>query len=432
MKITRKKLLGQLKFSSASKIYLSIINFMVNVQLARLFTPDDLGRFFLIFSIITAASIIGQLGLRVAAIRLLPKNIAENRRAVYMVTLLLLMVGVIGALGITFLIYLLSGLFDQAFATNVFKTLLFYICLWSFLSTTNTLLAEINRGLLQIRTAIAVSGVISSSSVCAILLVNEWQGISINMEGLLMLYCFSSIICIAVSLLSIFRNQHMKIHWDNESWQPQLQAIVDLAKISFVTSILLVVINQASTWVVSSMLTIEAMGYFGLLIRFQGLIGMPLMIMRSFLPANISSLYSQNRYEQIFHINRIVTLGLVVYGIAALLGWYTMGTIFIVTFFGEAYLILDDLMTFAIIATIGRYLFGIAPSLMEVCDKNRQYMKITTSSGIIGMSMLVPLTNTYGMNGAVAGHMLMTIMPAFLCYIVIKYHLQEKMRVFNE
>ena len=112
MKSLKTKIVGYLKFSMSAKLYLSLVNFAVNILLARLFAPNELGEFFLIFSLLVTANVMGQLGLRVVAAKLLPKALADKSKQVPILTGLILIGGLIGAVTASLLIFLTSSWLD--------------------------------------------------------------------------------------------------------------------------------------------------------------------------------------------------------------------------------------------------------------------------------------------------------------------------------
>jgi len=320
----------------------------------------------------------------------LPKALADKSKQVPILTGLILIGGLIGAVTASLLIFLTSSWLDVFFKTNVFDGLVFYICAWSFLSTMNALMVETNRGLLQIKVAIIANGLITSSLVCLGLLLAQSLAWHIGLDTLIAAYCVASLLSVILSFWALVRHGYMTYHGFNfVEMKEKLPEVMSLAKLTFATSFMLIIINQSSIWIVSHQLTLQDVGYFGLVIRLMGLLGTPFVILSSFMPPIISSLFAKGDYHKIVKVGRAVIQGLLVYGVIILLFWWNFGEWFILTFFGESYLLVSSLMMLMIYGVIVRFLFGL--------------------------------------KGAVVGHIILTTLPAIISFIIMRQELGEKL-----
>ena len=133
-------------------VFLKLVSFVYTVIIARLFTQDDIGTFFLAMSIMYIASIFGDLGLNSAFNRYVPFYIAKGEkekshtllRASYMFS---------GALSlvISILLFLSSGLFAGFFNNPSLSPTLEFISLYIVLGTFFTLNTAFLQGLKKIK-----------------------------------------------------------------------------------------------------------------------------------------------------------------------------------------------------------------------------------------------------------------------------------------
>ena len=63
-------------WAATSKILLSLVALAINAMLTRLLPPEEIGNYFLLFSLVSVLALISQIGMQQAIVRL----IAESRR----------------------------------------------------------------------------------------------------------------------------------------------------------------------------------------------------------------------------------------------------------------------------------------------------------------------------------------------------------------
>ena len=131
------------------------IGLAVNALLARLLTPQDLGAYFLAYSVVLVGALLGALGLGQAVVKLVAESVGLNLpgrvRSVIRITL---GAGTLGSIGIGF-IYLLYGdsLAEHVFDAPALAAVTGLVAGWIVVTTIQGLLAEIFRGFHDIRLA---------------------------------------------------------------------------------------------------------------------------------------------------------------------------------------------------------------------------------------------------------------------------------------
>ena len=142
-----------------------------NALLARLLSPQELGAYFLAFSLVMLGSMIGSLGANYAAVRFVAESIGVNQfaRARHAVGVMCV-VGVLGALGCGSL-YLLSGgmLANKLFHAPALAAVTGLVAGWIVVMALQSLLAETFRGFQDIRLATAFGGLLTGLLLTAFL-----------------------------------------------------------------------------------------------------------------------------------------------------------------------------------------------------------------------------------------------------------------------
>jgi O-antigen/teichoic acid export membrane protein len=137
----------------AGKVFTALAQLAATALLARLLSPQDLGAYFLAFSVVTVGSMMGTVGMGQAGVRFVAQSVglkqyAQARRVVGMTVA----VGVLGSLGVGFA-YLLFGptLGSDLFRAPALVATTGLVAGWLTVTSLQYLLAETFRGLRDIR-----------------------------------------------------------------------------------------------------------------------------------------------------------------------------------------------------------------------------------------------------------------------------------------
>jgi O-antigen/teichoic acid export membrane protein len=151
------------------KVFTALAQLAATALLARLLSPQDLGAYFLAFSVVTVGSMMGTVGMGQAGVRFVAQSVglkqyARTRRVVGMTVA----VGALGSLGVGFA-YLLFGpaLGSDLFRAPALVATTGLVAGWVTVTSLQYLLAETFRGLRDIRLTFVFGGSVSGGGFLA-------------------------------------------------------------------------------------------------------------------------------------------------------------------------------------------------------------------------------------------------------------------------
>jgi len=176
----KRRLLSGGAWAFAGKIITVISSLVVNFLLARLLTPEEMGAYFLTFSLVSVAAMIAQLGLSQTVVRLVAESIGTGQpgRAAAAIRIVFRF-GAIGSLLMAGFLALGIGAWiaRTVFDSTIMAGVILLASLWVMVMTCQNLLAESFRGFHDIRLATIFGGLVTS--VLSALLFGVlwvWQG----------------------------------------------------------------------------------------------------------------------------------------------------------------------------------------------------------------------------------------------------------------
>ncbi len=288
----------------SGKVLAMLTTLVVSALLSRLLAPDELGAYFLIFSMVSTAVFIAHAGLSWTALRLVAQSMGlrEPGRAkqVILLTTRLAAIGTLLVAG--FLAF--GGV--KAIAEHVFHSELIarasgMIAILVVLVSIQNFSIEIFRGFHDIRLAI-LFGNLGSNFFAMLFFWCLWQ---VNGRGsipavLEIHVFFSLILVILVVLLLAIRISKL----------PAVENSINVKEITSVslglwgTHLMLLVWSQADLWVVGSFQSSEGVALYGAAVRLMSIVNLPLIVTNTVLPPIISELHSQNKMMELEQVLR--------------------------------------------------------------------------------------------------------------------------------
>ena len=297
--------------------------------LARILSPEHMGAYFVIFSLVQVAVIGAQLGLNQAVVRLVAESLALNDTGRARSTIIsVLLYGTAGGVVVGGVYYFWLGAYlaRDVFASDVIEGVIGVTALWIIILTLQRLFAEAFRGLHDIRLASTFGGFVTSLISAVIF----WFMLSAQYEATLNDVLYYTIIAslISAALASVILFLKIKpltgegkigqrIIWSG-AWSLLLGNIVN------------VLLMRSDIWLVGSLLTSEDAALYGAAARIITLVVLPAMIVSAVVPPMIAELYTQGRKDELEKVMRgsatlsampsLVILLIFIFGGAPLLG----------------------------------------------------------------------------------------------------------------
>ena len=271
--------------------------------LARILSPEHMGAYFVIFSLVQVAVIGAQLGLNQAVVRLVAESLALNDKGRARSTIVsVLLYGTVGGVVVGGVYYFWLGTYlaRDVFASDVIEGVIGVTALWVIILTLQRLFAEAFRGLHDIRLASTFGGFVTSLISAVIF----WFMLSAQYEATLNDVLYYTIIAslISAALASVILFLKMKpltgegkieqrIIWSG-AWSLLLGNIVN------------VLLMRSDIWLVGSLLGSEDAALYGAAARIITLVVLPAMIVSAVVPPMIAELYTQGRKDELEKVMR--------------------------------------------------------------------------------------------------------------------------------
>jgi O-antigen/teichoic acid export membrane protein len=402
----RKRLLSGGLWAFGSRFATAFTAFVTNVFLARLLSPQDLGAYFLAFSVVSVGSLVGLLGLDQAVVRLMAESVdmKQFERARYALGRVLSLAG-LGAVGAA-LTYLLFGKFLE---THVFRApalvaVTGLVAAWIVVVALQLLIAEVFRGLHDIRLASIFfslgNGVLLTTSLGVLWLLVDQTTLS----SVLLLAIGSSLIS---TILAAWLLHRKVTSFPSESIAANIEGFGDLLRLAWpllVMNVTLIALGQGyvDLWIIGAFLSEQDVAIFGAAARAVTLVVLPILIVNSVVSPLISGMYAQGRTQ---HLERALRATATLAAIPTLLTWAAFllfGGPVLGLLFGPFYS--EGAVVLALLGTgqLANVLVGPCGATLTMTGHQRVAMLITVAGGLLIVVAALALVVPYGTTGVAA------------------------------
>lgn len=340
----KEKLLKGGAWAFAGKVVTALTGLAVSALLARLLTPEEMGAYFLILSLVSVFAIVTQLGMSQIIVKLVAESMGTGRpsRARESVIIVLravvvssLLIGCLLAFGVW------QWIAEHFFKSKIILEIVGLAAVWVFVMTFQSLLAEVYRGFHDIRLA-TIFGGLTTSVLSMGLFFALWlmQGSS-NLDHILILtlgaglssvLVSSAVLWKKLSSLPLSKNNILLGNILKESW-PLL-----------ITSLSFFLLFQADLWFIGGFRTQDEVAVYGAATRTVALVVMPLMIINAVAPPLIAEMNAQGKTKELEELLRKTSTiaglpAVVILGLFMMFGDYILKFLF-GDFYQEGYIVL--------------------------------------------------------------------------------------------
>jgi O-antigen/teichoic acid export membrane protein len=303
----KRRLLSGSTWATGGKIGAAGIGIVTNGLLAHMLSPQELGAYFLAFSIISVGAVVGSLGLPKTVVRFVAENMVlgqpgRARKAVY----LTLGLGVLGALGVGLGYWLVVGdlMGKYLFHSPTLVAVTGLTAGWMAISAMQEIMAEAFRGFHDVRSATLLGGTATGGKsgglmVRVVLLACLLLLWSTSGETDLRTVMLVSIGSGAVSALLAILLLHRKVSsLDAQGAENPIgagEALRDAFPILIISLTSFILLSSADLWILGAFRPQEEVAVYGATSRLVAFIAMPLLITNLVLPPVIAEMYAQGR-----------------------------------------------------------------------------------------------------------------------------------------
>ncbi|QHA93696.1 oligosaccharide flippase family protein [Bacillus sp. N1-1] len=397
------RLLNHGIWAMAGKFGTVFLSLLVNSLLARILSPEEVGIYFLLFSIVTFGSYLGMLGLRQTIVKMIAENLDDPNRVKLIIKRMMKIV-IAGAGSIA----LFCTLFFQSISAYVFQInlvvpVVVLVSFWILIDIFQQVISEGFRGFHNIKLASIFGGFLSSF----ILVINLFLIYFLGETRLIVVVSL-----MVVSLLTsvtiagwLLRKQLKKLRGNNSglalpsietlSYQGILKVSVPLMVFT-VTAFLL---NQSDLWIVGAFGTEEEVAIYGAAFRLVMIVGMPIVIADMITPPLIAQMNAQNKLKELEGTLRNVSTIASIPAIAVIIIFMAGGTLILGIIFGEFYKSGAVLLSILCIGQLFNVIGGASGSTLMMTGNQKSIMLITVISSILMIGGSIVAVQTYGPEG---------------------------------
>lgn len=395
----KRRLMAGMAWVLAGRTVGVMVSLLISALLARMLSPADLGIYFLVFSLVSTAAVVAQLGLNRAVVPLVARALADgNASRAKGVAMGAIHLGALGALGIALILPAGVGrwLVTDVLQTPSLAPLLGYAAAWAMLLALTGLLAEIFRGYHRIAGATLFGGLLANV-LTAVPLVGLWwmePGIR-DITLILQLSLVAAGASAIFSAYSLWRGP-----WSGARVETvPVREITSTAWPLFITTVFLFVLSQAGLWILGKYCAPDEVAIYGAAARLVLLVVMPLVVVNAVVPPIITEMYVRKHHRQLEGLLRTVSA---IAGIPALLAVAVLavaGEPIMHAIYGSQYGIGAMVLAVLALGSIVHIWAGTANIVLMSTGHQTTMMVTTAVTGVIAVLLALYAVADYGALG---------------------------------
>jgi O-antigen/teichoic acid export membrane protein len=375
-----------------------------NGLLARLLSPQELGAYFLAFSLVMLGSTVGSLGANYAVVRFVAESMGLNQfgRARHAVSVMCV-VGVLGALG-TGCLYLLSGdvLANKLFHAPALAAVTGLLAGWIVVTALQSLLAGTFRGFHDIRLATAFGGFLTGlllTGFLALLWVFEGRA---DLATVMLLAAGSSLTSVLLAGW-LLQSKVSSLPRGGDQKRMSLSEALHVSWPLFVTGLTFYILTQADLWIIGAFRPQEDVAVYGAASRMVVLVAMPLQIVNLIVPPFISEMYFQGKKRQLENTLRTTATLAGIPAFLLLLTFILLGGPILGLVYGNHYQTGAVVLALLSCGHLANVWSGSAGLLLNMTGHQYPSMVITLFSAILVSAVALTTVHYLGIVGVAAG-----------------------------
>lgn len=294
--LSREHLLSGGLWAFGGKAATALTGLASNVLLARLLSPQDLGAYFLAFSVVSFGAVLGSLGLGQTVVRLVGESVGTERfgraRRVVGIVASLGLLGACAAGGC----YLLFGatIGSRLFHSPTLAAITGLVSAWLLVTTLQRVQAETFRGLHDVRSAALFGGLMTGALLCAGLSSLWLVSGGATLPAIVTLAVVSGL---ANALLSgwLLRRKVTALPPQSTKDEIGVGEVLGVAWPLLVANLVSAALVSADIWVLGAFGTQEEVAVYGAAARLMNVVAMPLMMVNAVVPPFIAGMYASGR-----------------------------------------------------------------------------------------------------------------------------------------
>lgn len=385
-------------WSAAFRVSGIIATLWINILLTRLLSPDEVGIYFLIFSISMFFSLIARFGLKQSVVKIVSENyqkesrgyVADALRKIFYIT----SIGVIITCSVLYMglgDWIAGNFFELKQMSSYGNQLVLWVAALAFLAP----LSETYRGLQKYNWGAAldnsISAILMALVLFCILIIYKKIDLSTVFTIAVIIY---GVVAVIGMLKLILYYYHVPI-----VSSVSVGYILSLSTPIFFINISQYLVANASLWVVGYFLAPSDVGVYGVVIKLFNLIALPLVITNMAIDPLIARLHSEREKQKLQDLLRYsakVTFTITFFISLVLL---LKGENILSLLFGEEYGVGYPVLSILITGNLINVWTGSCNNFLLMTFGQKTMMYITFLCGALGISLSIFLAPEYGLIG---------------------------------
>ena len=395
----------------------------VNALLARLLSIEEMGAYFLILSVVTAAALIVRGGLEQTSLRLVAESIglgalSRARSAVAKVFLLVTASAIV--VGGFLWIFGWGLLADFVFQMPVMAAASGLITLWVIAMAYQMLIAQTFRGFNDVRLA-SIFGGLATSFLSALFFASVWLTVG---QASLVTVLTITLGCTSLSMLLGLGLMVPKVRTIPAGGEPiSFAEILSNAAPLLVVNLTFIIIETADIWLMGAFRGPEEVAIYGAARRLVLLISMAQYVANSAISPTIGVLHAQGQTRKLERWLRLTATLVSIPGTLVIVAFMLAGTLILELVFGPTYREGGGILIILAVGKLFVSLTGSCTATLVMAGYNRSVMWISLIAGAIGLGAAAAVVESHGGIGVAAAmataagfqHILMLIFARKLC-----------------
>jgi O-antigen/teichoic acid export membrane protein len=414
MKLMRRRLLSGGLWGLGGKIMMAFIGIASNALLARLLTPQDLGAYFLAYSIVSLGTTLGLLGMGSVAVRLIAEGMGLNLYGrVQRVIGAVLCTGTLGALavGLTYLLYG-DALGEVVFNAPALAAVSGLVAGWIIVETLQGLWSEIFRGFHDFRLSTLLGGQTTGSIsglatvtliVTSLLLLWLVKGQATLATVLLLAICSGVVTNFLGGWLLHRKMAELPTQPSEKSQEAKFKEVFGQVLFTawplLIANIVMFGLRFGDIWVLGAFRPEEEVAVYGAAVRLVSVVTMPLIVIYSIVPPLIAEMNVQGRREDLERIIRPLATLTGIPGFLASVVCIVFAGPILGLVYGDYYregAVTMSLLSVGLLTTLWA---GSGGFTLMMTGHQKTYMWITIICGTVMLTAMIAAVGPYGMTG---------------------------------
>lgn len=345
--LLKRRLLAGGAWALGGRFLLALAGLILTALLGRLLSPQDLGTFFLAFSVASVLAVLGSIGLSTTVVRLVAEDLGRDRpgraRTVIRKALTLAVVGT-STVGTMYLFLggpLVANLFDDpalAAVTGLVSGWILALTLQSFLAETFRGFHDIRLAAIFGRSAAGLGSLLSGALLIAALATLRVSGVRPDLKTVMLLTVGCGFVSVVLAgWLLKQKLETLQVDEQSKNDESTFARLLGMTWPLLVADLTLLMLTQADIWIVGAFRPQADVALYGAAARLVTLLIMPLLIVNAVMPPLIAENYAQGKTLLLQRLLRVTATLAGIPAVIVLLSFLLFGEQILAAVFGAYY-----------------------------------------------------------------------------------------------